>query len=101
MKSAAVARWFADRSHFSHVRTRHRSPHTNGVIERWFEALKYERLYRHDIADGIGLADHAADFIDEYNRIRPHESLDWARPLDAYLHTPTLKPKPPKPEQQT
>ena len=40
MKSAAVARWFADRPHFTHVRTRHRSPHTNGVIERWFESLK-------------------------------------------------------------
>ena len=56
MKSAAVARWFAHRAHFTHVRTRHRSPHTNGVIERWFEALKYERLYREDIADGIDLA---------------------------------------------
>ncbi|WP_423917532.1 helix-turn-helix domain-containing protein [Candidatus Poriferisodalis sp.] len=33
-KSAAVARWFAARAHFAHVRTRHRSPHTNGVTER-------------------------------------------------------------------
>ena len=34
MKSVAAARWFAARAHFTHVRTRHRSPHTNGVIER-------------------------------------------------------------------
>ena len=28
MKSVAVARWFAGRPHLSHVRTRHRDPHT-------------------------------------------------------------------------
>lgn len=101
MKSAAVARWFAARPYFSHVRTRHRSPHTNGVIERWFEALKYERLYRHDIADGIELADHVADYLDEYNRVRPHEHLDWRRPLEAHLEPPTPKPSQPITEQQT
>ena len=37
MKSVAVARWFAARSHLTHVRTRHRSPHTNGIVERWIE----------------------------------------------------------------
>ncbi|WP_423918855.1 transposase [Candidatus Poriferisodalis sp.] len=95
-KSAAVARWFAARPHIAHVRTRHRSPHTNGVIERWFEALKYERLYRHDIATGIDLTTHITDFIDEYNRIRPHESLDWARPLDAHQQTPDTQTKTPE-----
>ena len=44
---------------------RHRSPHTNGVVERWFESLKYERLYREDIASGLELADSVADFINE------------------------------------
>ena len=99
MKSAAVARWFAARPHFTHVRTRHRSPHTNGVVERWFEALKYERLYREEIATGIDLAAHVTDFLTEYNAVRPHEALDWRRPLDAYLTDPTLKPNPPEPEQ--
>ena len=28
MKSVAVARWFAGQPHLSHVRTRHRDPHT-------------------------------------------------------------------------
>ena len=78
-----------------------RSPHTNGVIERWFEALKYERLYREDIADGIDLAEHVAAFTDEYNRVRPHEALHWQRPLDAHLSTTTLKPNPPGTEQGT
>lgn len=99
MKSISLARWFAARPEVSHVRTRHRSPHTNGVIERWFESLKYERLYRHDIATGIDLADHVADFIDEFNTIRPHEALHWRRPIDAHLETPTLKPRPPESEQ--
>jgi putative transposase len=35
-----------------HVRTRVRSPQTNGVIERFFGALKYEHLYRAPIDDG-------------------------------------------------
>ena len=101
MKSVAVARWFAARPHLTHVRTRHRSPHTNGVVERWIETLKYERLYRHDIADGVDLADHVADFTDEYNTIRPHQALDQKPPRTAYLQTRTLKPNPPKTEQQT
>jgi len=99
MKSIAVTRWFASRPEVTHVRTRHPSPNTNGVIERWFESLKYERLYRHEIATGIDLADHVADFIDEFNTIRPHEALDWRRPIDAHLETPTLKPRPPGSEQ--
>ncbi len=77
MRSIAVARWFAARPHFVHIRTRHRSPETNGIIERFFESLKYERLYRHDIADGLALADHVGDYLDVYNRIRPHETIAW------------------------
>ena len=101
MKSVAVARWFAARPHLSHVRTRHRAPHTNGVVERWFESLKYEHLYRHDIASGIDLADHVAAFTADYNTIRPHQALDQKRPLDAYLPGRTLKPNPPKTEQES
>lgn len=99
MKSVAVARWFAARSHLAHVRTRHRAPHTNGVVERWIESLKYERLYRHDIASGPDLADHVAAFIDEYNAVRPHQNLDQTPPLAAYLDDRTLKPNPPRNEQ--
>ncbi len=101
MKSVAVARWFAARAHLAHVRTRHRSPHTNGVVERWIESLKYERLYRHDIASGLELADHVAAFIDEYNAVRPHQALDQTSPLTAYLGDRTLKPNPPRNEQDS
>ncbi len=47
------------------------------------------------------LADCAADFIDEYNTVRPDEALAWRRPLDTYLTDPTLKPKPRTSEQDS
>jgi transposase InsO family protein len=37
------------------VRTRVKSPQTNGVVERFFGTLKYEHLYRGYIADGDAL----------------------------------------------
>jgi putative transposase len=105
MRSIPVARWFAARPHFVHVRTRARSPQTNGVIERFFESLKYERLYRHDIGDGPALAGHVDDYLSIYNRIRPHEAIDWHRPRDRYLTTPqttpTLKLSTPESEQDS
>ncbi|WP_459642298.1 integrase core domain-containing protein [Kineococcus sp. NUM-3379] len=39
-----------------HVRTRVRSPQTNGVVERFFGTLKYEHLYRAIIDGGDALA---------------------------------------------
>jgi putative transposase len=105
MRSVAVARWFAARPHFVHVRTRHKSPQTNGAIERFFGSLKYEHLYRQDIADGDQLAIEVESFRDVYNRIRPHEHLDWHRPADVYLDDPTnpqiLKLSSPESEQGT
>ena len=81
MRFAAVVRWFAARSHLAHVRTRHRSPHTNGVVERWIESLKCERLYRQDIASGVELAHSVANFINECNAVRPHQASSTGGPL--------------------
>ena len=55
-KAASFAGYIAARPEFEHIRTRRRSPHTNGVIERSFGTLKYEHLYREEISDGIVLA---------------------------------------------
>jgi len=68
-----------------HVRTRVRSPQTNGVIERFFGTLKYEHLYRAPIDDGKALAMETARFRDIYNRIRPHQSLGDRTPREAYV----------------
>jgi putative transposase len=65
-----------------HVRTTVRSPQTNGVLERLFETLKYEHLYRaHD-----ALAMEVPRFRQIYNTIRPHQALDDHTPRQAYLH---------------
>ena len=101
MKSVAADRWFAATAHPTHVRTRHRSPHTNGVVERWIESLKHERPYRHDTASGVELADHVAASIDEHNTTRPHQHPDHRRPLHAHPDERTLKPNPPRNEPET
>jgi putative transposase len=84
-RAAEFARHLRARPELRHVRTRVKSPETNGQIERFFGAIKYEHLYRHEIADGQHLADHVDRYLDVYNAIRPHEALALGRPLDAYL----------------
>jgi putative transposase len=89
-RAAGFARHIAARPEFQHVRTRYKAPETNGVIERWFQSLKYEHLYRHEILDGPALAGHVDDFLDVYNSRRPHEALDFALPIDRYLRPPPI-----------
>lgn len=68
-----------------HVRTRVRSPQTNGVIERFFGTLKYEHLYRGTIDDGDALAVEINWFRQIYNTVRPHQALADRTPRAAYL----------------
>lgn len=58
-----------------HVPPRVRSPQTNGVIEPLFGALKYERLYRAEIAAGNALAIEVGGCRQVYNTIRSHQAL--------------------------
>jgi transposase InsO family protein len=95
-KSAGFAAWVASKRHIVHVRTRKKAPWTNGVIERFFGAAKYERFYRREITDGLALAAEADDFRSVYNTIRPHETLNMGRPIDRYQQAP--KPNPPDPD---
>ena len=90
-RASGFARYIASRPELSHVRTRHRSPGTNGVIERFYESIKYEHLYRHEIDDGPALAEHVDGYLDVYNQQRPHEALQFALPIDA-----TPQPRPPR-----
>lgn len=69
-----------------HVRTRVRSPQTNGVVERFFGTLKYEHLYRAEIADADALAVEVNWFRQVYNTIRPHQALGDRTPRRAYLN---------------
>ena len=91
-KSARFAAWAASRRHIARIRTRRRAPRTNGMTERFFEAVKYEHLYRRDIGDGIEPADQARSWRTIYNQVRPHEASAMTRPLDRCPQTPTTQP---------
>jgi putative transposase len=91
--------FIAGHPELKHVRTRVKSPGQNGVRERAFQSLNYERLYREQIDDALDLAAHAEEFRVEFNTIRPHEALAWNRPRDVHsgLADPTI-PNFPEPE---
>jgi transposase InsO family protein len=74
-RSFRFGAFVARRPELRHVRTRVKSPGQNGVWERAFELLKYERLYRETIADPLDLAREAEAFRVEFDTIRPHTRL--------------------------
>ena len=94
--SARFGAWVAAKRHIAHIRTRRRAPWTNGMTERFFEAIKYEHLYRRDIASGPELADHTATYRTIYNTIRPHQAIAMTRPLQRHRQTPTTQPPDPE-----
>jgi len=87
-KAAAFARFIASRPELTHIRTRKRSPQTNGVIERYHGAIKIEQLWRQLSADGNEMTTMVADFRELYNHVRPHENLAGDRPIERYLAPP-------------
>ncbi len=91
-RSVGFARFIASRPELTHVRTRHRSPQTNGVIERFYQAIKYEHLYRHEIGDGLVLAREVESYLTIYNTIRPHEAIGFTTPLARYHQAPSTPP---------
>ena len=94
-KAAAFARYIVSRPEFTHVRTRRRSPQTNGVIERYHGAIKIEQLWRELPADGVEMTRMVDGFREPYNHVRPHETLAGDRPIERYLADPaTTPPKP-------
>ena len=91
-KSAGFARFIDSRPELRHVRTRKRSPQTNGVIERYHGAIKIEALWRELPADGAEMTVMVDDFRQLYNHVRPHETLAGARPIERYLADPDTAP---------
>jgi transposase InsO family protein len=80
----------ADDPLLRHVRTRIKSPQTNGVIERFFGTLKYEHLFRGYIGDGDALDMEVHRFRIIYNTIRPHQALGDRTPQQTYLYDENL-----------
>lgn len=100
-RAVGFARYIASRPELSHVRTRHRSPGTNGVIERFYGAIKHEHLYRHEIDDGLALAEHVDGYLHVYSRQRPHETLGrTSRSTATQPHQKTTTPPRPHPKSR-
>jgi len=91
-KSIRFERYVLARPELRHVRTRKRSPQTNGVVERFNETLKYEDLYRELPADGVELTERVDAHRHLYNTIRPHEGIAFHRPHRAYTAPTTTAP---------
>ena len=87
-KAAAFARFVDSRPELRHIRTRRRSPQTNGVIERYHGAIKIEALWRDLPADGLEMTRMVDEFRELYNHVRPHETLAGDRPIERYLTDP-------------
>ena len=56
----------------------------NVFIERLWRSLKYEAVYLHELADGFEAQRVIAEWIDYYNKERPHSALDGRTPAEAY-----------------
>jgi putative transposase len=100
-KSAAFTRYIDSRPELTHVRTRRKSPQTNGVIERYHGAIQIEHLWRELPADGAQMTAMVEAFRQLYNTIRPHETLAGDRPIERYLADPTHDPITPVQTRQT
>jgi putative transposase len=56
----------------------------NIFIERLWRSLKYEAIYLHEMTDGFTARRVISDWIEFYNTLRPHSSLDGRTPHEAY-----------------
>jgi len=52
--------------------------------ERFIRTLKQEYLYLTEIEDGIQIRRIIAEYINDYNWHRPHQSLGYRTPATAY-----------------
>ena len=56
----------------------------NIFIERLWRSLKYEAIYLTEMSDGFKARRVIDDWMEFYNKVRPHSSLDGATPHEAY-----------------
>ena len=56
----------------------------NVIIERWFRTLKVGNIYINEYASPRELRIGINDFINRYNFVRPHQSLDYKTPAAVY-----------------
>ena len=56
----------------------------NIMIERWFRSLKTEQIYPNEYVSPRELRILINKYVEEYNKIRPHEALNYQAPDDVY-----------------
>lgn len=56
--------------------------------ERFLGSVNYEHPYRLKVGDVVTLAAEVEAYRLLYNTIRPHEALDFERPLERYIREP-------------
>jgi putative transposase len=59
--------------------------HDNIFVERLWWTVKHEWVYLRPAANGIEQHRSLSAFFDWYNRRRPHQSLAWKTPDEAYF----------------
>ena len=65
-----------------HKRTRPYRPQTNGKAERLIQTLLNEWAYARPYSSNDGRSAALPDFVDFYNRARPHTALGGRSPID-------------------
>lgn len=57
----------------------------NAITERFFRSLKQEKIYRFEYETPKQVRQGIAEYIDEYNYVRPHQSLEYRTPAEVYF----------------
>ena len=63
----------------------------NAITERFIRSLKQERLHLVEFDDGFQLRKIIADYIANFNWVRPHQSLNYQTPGRVYTNTVTYQ----------
>ena len=58
----------------------------NRMIEWFWRSLKYEEVYQHDYTDGLEAITLINRYINKYNNVRPHQSLNYHTPAEFFTH---------------
>lgn len=56
----------------------------NIFIERFWRNIKYEKLYLEPSDNGLELYHKIKDYMKYYNQERPHQGLEYKRPMEVY-----------------